>query len=49
MSIDWQSVVVSVVALGAAGVVLRRFLPKRRTAGAPAAPACEHCESAPEP
>jgi hypothetical protein len=50
MSIDWQTVVVSVVALGAAGVVLRRFLPARRKAGAPAsAPACEHCEPVPEP
>ena len=49
MVIDWQSVVVSVVAIGAAGVVLRRFLPQRRKAGAPAAPACEHCEPAPEP
>ena len=49
MGIDWQSVVVSVVALGAAGVVLRRFLPKRGKAGAPAAPACEHCEPVPEP
>ena len=46
MNIDWQTLVVSVVALGAFGVVLRRFLPKRRKAGAPAAAAaCEHCES----
>ena len=50
MNIDWQTLVVSVVALGAFGVVLRRFLPRRRKAGAPAAaPACEHCEPAPEP
>jgi hypothetical protein len=44
MAFDWQTVVVTVAALTAAGVVLRRFLPKRRKAGASAAPACDHCE-----
>jgi hypothetical protein len=46
MTLDWQTIVVTVVALGAAGVVLRRFLPaKRKPGAAPAAAACEHCET----
>jgi len=49
MAFDWQSVVVTIVALAAATVVLRRFLPARRratTPGVPAAPvACEHCDT----
>jgi len=50
MNIDWQTLVVSVVALGAFGVVLRRFVPRRRKAGAPAAaPACDQCEPVREP
>ena len=50
MTLDWQAVVVTIVALGAALVVVRRFLPARRRSnarpGAPAAPvACDHCET----
>ena len=46
MTLDWQTVVVTLVALGAAGVVVRRFLPaKRKPGAAPAAAACEHCET----
>jgi hypothetical protein len=50
MTLDWQAVVVTIVALAAAFVVVRRFLPARRRSnarpGAPAAPvACEHCET----
>ena len=46
MTLDWQTVIVTVIALGAAGVVVRRFLPARRKPGAPAAAvACEHCET----
>lgn len=45
MTLDWQTVVVTIVALGAAGVIVRRFLPaKRKPGAAPAAAACEHCE-----
>ena len=45
MTLDWQSIVVTVIALGAAGVVVRRFLPARRKAGgAPVPAACEHCD-----
>ena len=50
MTLDWQTIVVTIVALGAALVVVRRFLPARRRSnarpGQPAAPvACEHCET----
>jgi hypothetical protein len=46
MTLDWQTIVVTLVALGAAAAVARRFIPKRRRAGAPAASAaCDHCES----
>jgi hypothetical protein len=50
MTLDWQTVVVTIVALAAALVVVRRFVPARRRStarpGAPAAPvACEHCET----
>ena len=50
MTLDWQTVVVTLVALGAAFVVVRRFVPARRRsnrrAGAPATPvACEHCDT----
>ena len=46
MTLDWQTIVVTVVALGAAGVIVRRFLPAKRKPGAsPAAAACEHCET----
>ena len=46
MTLDWQTVVVTVIALGAAGVIVRRFLPAKRKPGAsPAAAACEHCET----
>jgi hypothetical protein len=49
-TLDWQAVVVTIVAMAAAFVVVRRFLPARRRSnarpGAPAAPvACEHCET----
>jgi hypothetical protein len=45
MTLDWQTIVVTLVALGAAGVVVRRFLPaKRKPGAAPVAAACEHCE-----
>jgi hypothetical protein len=49
MTLDWQFVVVTVIALGAALLIVRRFLPaRRRTAGGrgPASPvACDHCET----
>ena len=50
MTLDWQTVVVTLVALGAAFVVVRRFIPARRRSkrrpGAPAMPvACDHCET----
>jgi hypothetical protein len=50
MTIDWQTIVVTLVALAAAAVIVRRFVPTRRrtTAGArgPAAPVgCDHCET----
>ena len=50
MTFDWQTIVVTIVALAAALVVVRRFLPARPRSkarpGAPAAPvACEHCET----
>ena len=50
MTLDWQTVVVTIVALGAALVVVRRFVPARRRSnarpGAPAMPvACDHCET----
>ena len=49
MTLDWQTVVVTLVALAAAIVVVRRFVPMRRRSsarpGAPATPvACDHCE-----
>jgi hypothetical protein len=45
MTIDWQFVIVTVVALGAAAVVVRRFVPsRRRSSAAPArSAACDHC------
>ena len=49
MTPDWQFVVVTVIALGAALLIVRRFLPaRRRTAGGrgPALPvACDHCDT----
>jgi hypothetical protein len=46
VTLDWQTIVVTVIALGAAGVVVRRFLPaKRKPGAAPVAAACEHCET----
>lgn len=50
MAIDWQFVVVTLVALAAALIVVRRFLPARRRSnarpGTAAAPvACDHCET----
>ena len=50
MTLDWQTVVVTLVALAAALVVIRRFVPARRRSnarpGAAAAPiACDHCET----
>jgi hypothetical protein len=50
MMLDWQTVVVTLVALAAAMVIVRRFVPaRRRTAarpGASAAPVgCDHCET----
>jgi hypothetical protein len=53
---DWQFVVVTMVALGAASIVARRLLPARKVkakgADAPAIPvsaACSHCASAEAP
>jgi hypothetical protein len=51
---DWQFVVVTMIALGAGAIVLRRLLPARKVkakgADAPAVPApsvaCSHCASA---
>ena len=50
MTLDWQTVVVTIVALAAAMVIVRRFVPARRRTparpGASAAPvACDHCET----
>lgn len=50
MALDWQTLVVTLVALAAAVVVVRRFVPARRRSnarpGAPATPiACDHCET----
>jgi hypothetical protein len=46
MTLDWQTLVVTFVALGAAGVIVRRFIPAKRKAGVPAASAaCDHCET----
>jgi hypothetical protein len=50
MALDWQTAVVTLVALAAAIVVVRRFVPARRRSsarpGAPATPvACDHCET----
>jgi hypothetical protein len=50
MTLDWQTLVVTIVALGAASVIVRRFVPARRRSnarpGAPATPiACDHCET----
>jgi hypothetical protein len=47
---DWQFLIVTLIALGAGGIVLRRLLPARKVqakgADAPAVPAsaaCAHC------
>jgi hypothetical protein len=53
MTLDWQTIVVTLVALAAAIVVVRRFVPARRRSnarpGAPATPvACDHCETGAE-
>jgi hypothetical protein len=50
MTLDWQAVVVTIVALGAALVILRRFAPARRRSNAgpgaaSASAACDHCET----
>ena len=49
MTLDWQTIVVTAVALGAALMIVRRFVPARRrqnTARGPATPvACDHCET----
>jgi hypothetical protein len=49
MTFDWQFVVVTAIALGAALVIVRRFVPaRRRPAGSgtgPVAAACDHCET----
>lgn len=44
MTLDWQAVVVTIVALGAALVIVRRFAPARRRSNA-APTACDHCET----
>ena len=48
MTLDWQTVVVTIVALGAALVIVRRFVPPRRRSNArpgASAAACDHCET----
>jgi hypothetical protein len=48
MAFDWQTVVVTIVAMGAAAVIVRRFVPARRqpSGGAASMPAaCDHCET----
>jgi hypothetical protein len=50
MTFDWQSVVVTLIALAAALVIVRRFVPARRRTAAgtrgPAVPiACDHCDT----
>ena len=50
MTFDWQSVVVTLIALAAALAIVRRFVPARRRTAAgtrgPAVPiACDHCET----
>jgi hypothetical protein len=51
---DWQFVIVSLIALAAMAIVVRRVLPARKTktkgADAPPMPAaCSHCASAESP
>lgn len=45
--VDWQTVVVTVVAFGAALVIVRPFLPSRRTSrqGRPGCPSCASGEA----
>jgi hypothetical protein len=46
MTLDWQTVVVTIVALGAALVIVRRFVPARRRSNAgrgASSAACDHC------
>jgi hypothetical protein len=53
MVFDWQFVVVTLVALGAGAMVVRRLVPARKVKArgadappVPASPACAHCASA---
>jgi hypothetical protein len=53
MVFDWQFLVVTLVALGAGAIVVRRLLPARKVKArgadappVPASPACAHCASA---
>jgi hypothetical protein len=50
---DWQFLVVTLTALGAAAIVVRRLMPTRKVQArggdappVPASPACAHCASA---
>jgi hypothetical protein len=48
MPLDWQTVVVTLNAIAAALVIVRRFVPARRRSDAargPAPVACDHCET----
>jgi hypothetical protein len=50
MTFDWQFVVVTLIAMAAAAVIVRRFIPAGRRPAQPgsaaaASPACDHCEA----
>jgi hypothetical protein len=44
-AIDWQFVVVTLLAAGALWVLVRRFAPSRPAGRAKADPSCAHCTS----
>jgi len=46
--LDWQFVVVTLVAMVAAAVLVRRLAPARKTGSSKADPACAHCASNPQ-
>jgi hypothetical protein len=53
---DWQFLIVTLIALGAASLVLRRLLPARKVKAkgadapaVPASPACSHCAAGESP
>jgi hypothetical protein len=44
---DWQFLAVSLVAIAALAVIVRRIVPRRRRDGSKASPACDHCATNP--